>query len=405
MYTAFFIAHRIRKANKKAFTTLVQRIGTVSVALGLSSLLLAFLVISGFQHNVEEKLTSFQGQFQIFKYSLSRSLEEPPISVAKVQGIQQAFANHIQHIQAFAHKVVLVQTKDNLEGIVLKGIDLQHTYPQINQYLSGGVFMSSNDPKYAQEIVLSTVSANKLNVQIGDEVTICIFQQTPRYRKLKVVGLYNTYIEEIDEKVALCDIRLLQYLNNWTPDLVGGYDVFTHSKQPNWALGDELLDWLGYDLDIKSIRQAYPAIFDWLAIMKKDILVFLTLILLVANSNIICIVLIQIMERTNMIGLLKSMGATDGLIYKVLLWNNIRLILKGMFWGNLIGLGLAILEDHFKFIKLDPTYYHTTYIPIAWNLKTIVYLNLTLFGLISLVLLISIGIIAKIRPISTIQLR
>lgn len=405
MYTAFFIAHRIRKANKKAFTTLVQRIGTVSVALGLSSLLLAFLVISGFQHDVEEKLTSFQGQFQIFKYSLSHSLEEPPISVAKVEGIQQAFANHIQHIQAFAHKVVLVQTKDNLEGIVLKGIDLQHTYPQINQYLAAGAFMSSNDPKYAQEIVLSTVSASKLNVQIGDEVTICIFQQTPRYRKLKVVGLYNTYIEEIDDKVALCDIRLLQYLNNWTPDLVGGYDVFTHTKQPNWSLGDELLDWLGYDLDIKSIRQAYPAIFDWLTIMKKDILVFLTLILLVANSNIICIVLIQIMERTNMIGLLKSMGATDGLIYKVLLWNNIRLILKGMFWGNLIGLGLATLEHHFKFIKLDPTYYHTTYIPIAWNLKTILFLNLTLFGLVSLVLLISIGIIAKIRPISTIQLR
>jgi len=405
LYTAFFIARRIRKADKKAFTTLVQKIGTISVALGLAALITAFLVIQGFQDNMEEKLTSFQGQLQIFKYSLSHTMEEPPISTTKVKGLQEAFPTNIQQLQAFAHKTVLIQANDNLEGIALKGIDLEHVYPQFNQYIVAGSLMTPSQSKYNHEILLSTKSAAKLDVKIGDSVTVCILQQTPRYRKLKVVGLYATYIEAIDEKVALCDLRLLQHLNNWLDNVVGGYDVFLKEKQADQLLMDQMLDWLGYDLDIKSIQQAYPAIFDWLAIMKKDILVFLTLILLVANSNIICIVLIQIMERTNMIGLLKSMGATDKLIYQVLLWNQMHLILKGMWWGNLIGLGLASLQYYFKFIGLDPTYYHITYIPIAWDLKTILALNLGLFALVSSVLLVSVGIIAKIRPINTIQLR
>jgi lipoprotein-releasing system permease protein len=405
LYTAFFIARRIRKANKKAFTTLVQKIGVVSVALGLTSLILSFLVTAGFKKDVEQKLTSFQGQFQIFKYSLSPSIEGASMSAIKVQNIQEAFPGYIQQIQAFAYKIILVQAKDNLEGIVLKGIDLNHNYPGCNQYLVDGNWMTPNKLKYNYEIILSTKSATKLNVKIGDEVTICILQETPRYRKLKVVGLYATHIEEVDEKIALCDLRLIQHLNNWPDNIVGGYDVFLKDNQSGQLNSDQLLDWIGYDLDVKSIQEAYPAIFDWLAIMKKDIIIFLALILLVANSNIICIVLIQILERTNMIGLLKSIGATDMLIYRVLLWNNMHLILKGICWGNLIGLGLAFLQYHFKFITLDPTYYYIPYIPIVWNFKTILFLNLTLFSLVSLVLIVSIGIIAKIKPIKSIQQR
>ncbi|ACE05523.1 protein of unknown function DUF214 [Candidatus Amoebophilus asiaticus 5a2] len=405
MHTAFFIARRIRKANKKAFTTLAQRIGMLSVALGLAILLLAFLVINGFQKNVEEKLTSFQGQYQVFKYSLSRSIEEPPIPTSKVQGIQEAFPNHIKSIQAFIHKTVLIQSKENLEGIILKGVEPQAKYAPFTHYLVAGNLMTPRQSKYNHEIVLSTTTAAKLNVQIGDQVTICILQETPRYRKLKVVGLYTTHLEGLDEKIALCDIKLLQHLNNWPDNLVGGYDIFLKEPHHNTLLTDKFLDWLGYDLDVKNIEQAYPAIYDWLAMMKKDVLIYLILILLVANSNIISIVLIQIMERTNMIGLLKTMGATDSLIYRILLWNNMYLILKGMWWGNLIGIGLAFLQYYFKILQLDPTYYYIAYVPIAWDYKTIVVINLLLFILVSAVLLVAISIIAKVKPIKSIQLR
>jgi lipoprotein-releasing system permease protein len=405
LYTAFFIARKIRKANKKAFTTLVQRIGTVSVALSLATLLISFLVINGFQENVEKKLISFQGQYQIFKYSLNKSIENPPISISKVQGIQEAFPDHIQSIQAFIHKTVLLKTSESLEGIALKGMDIQAGDLFFIQYLVAGKWMTPGQHKYNHEIVLSTVTAAKLNVQVGEQVTICVLQQAPRYRKLKVVGLYTTSLEELDQKIALCDIRLLQHLNNWPEDLVGGYDVFLKNTRPDSSLTERFLEWLGYDLDIKSIQQAYPAIFDWLAIMKKDVFIYLILILLVANSNIISIVLIQIMERSNMIGILKAIGATDNLIYRILLWNNMHLIIKGMLWGNLIGIGLAALQSYFKFLCIDPMYYYVAYIPIAWNYKTILAINLLLFMLVSVVLLVAVSIIAKVRPIKSIQLR
>lgn len=405
MHTAFFIARRIRKANKKAFTTLVQRIGTVSVALGLATLLISFLVINGFQKNVEKKLTSFQGQYQISKYSLNRSIEEPPIPISKVQGIQEAFPDYIQTIQPFIHKTVLIQTKEALEGMVLKGVEIQADDSPFVQYLVAGRLMTPGQTKYNHEIVLSTATAAKLNVQVGDQVTICVLQETSRYRKLKVIGLYTTSLEELDQKIALCDIRLLQHLNNWPDNLVGGYDVFLRNLYTDQLLTNKFLDWLGYDLDIKNIEQAYPAIFDWLSIMKKDVLIYLILILLVANSNIISIVLIQIMERTNMIGILKTMGATDNLIYRILLWNNMHLIVTGMLWGNLIGIGLAALQSYFKFLRVDPTYYYIAYIPITWDYKTIIAINLLLFILVSVVLLVAISIIAKVKPIKSIQLR
>lgn len=404
----FFIARRIRQSPRQAFTTLVQKMGTLSVALGLATLLIAFLVIKGFQQDVEKKLTSFQGQLQIFKYSLNQSIEEPPIATAQVQGLLAAFPDYIQDIQAFTHKTVLIQGQETVEGIVLKGVDIQHASSAFNQYMVEGQLLASRQAAYSHEILLSKKAAAKLHVQIGDQLVICFLQEKPRYRKLQVVGLYATHIEAIDAQVALCDIRLLRQLNNWPEDYVGGYDVFLKDHLPLSAIqpiADQLLEWLGYDLDVKSTQQAYPAIFDWLAMMKRDTLIFLCLILLVANSNIICIVLIQMMERTRMIGILKTLGATDSMILRIFLWNNLQLIGRGMLWGNGIGLGVAALQTYGKFLRLDPTYYYTTYVPIAWDLTTMVGLNVLLFILVSFVLLVAVVIIVRVRPIRAMQFR
>lgn len=404
----FFLAKRIRKAPQQAFTNLVQKMATVSVAVGLATLLIAFLVITGFQQDVEKKLTSFQGQLQIFKYSLSQSIEEPPIAAAQVQGLLGAFPAYIQGMQAFAHKTVLIQGKETVEGMVLKGVDIAHASPTFNQYMAAGHLPEAGQSSYSQEVVLSKKAAAKLQVQIGDQVVVCFLQEKPRYRKLQVVGLYATYIEAIDAQVAICDIRLLQQLNNWPQGYVGGYDVFLKDYLPSQAIqsiADQLLEWLGYDLDVKCTQQAYPAIFDWLAIMKRDTFIFLCLILLVANSNIICIVLIQMMERTRMIGILKTLGATDGLILRIFLWNNLQLMGKGMLWGNAMGLGVAALQTYGRFLRLDPTYYYTTYVPIAWDPATILKLNMLLFILVSVVLSIALAITARVRPIGAMRVR
>lgn len=384
---------------------MAHKIGVSSVALGLAIALLAFGVISGFQQNIEQKLTSFRGQLQIIQYSLNRSYEEPPIQVDKVQGIQQAFPAYIKEIQVFAHKTVLLKTAAAVEGVVCKGLAPQVSHERLNNYLTAGRPMVFPQVGYSHEIVLSSKTAARLQLQIGDEVTACMVQQPPRYRKLKVVGIYTTYLEELDEKLAFCDLRLIQRLNGWPDTLVGGFEVFLHDTQQAKEAAEQLADWLAYDLTIKSTEEVYAAIFDWLAIMRKDVLVFLTLILLVASSNIIAIVLIQLMERTAMIGLLQALGATYRQIRHMMFWNNLHMVFKGMFWGNLVGLGLGALQAKCKVIRLDPTYYYIDYVPMVWYGWTILLLNVLVFLLVTVVLMLSVARITKIRPISAMQFR
>jgi len=405
LQTITFIASRTYQSSGKAFTNLSQKIGSISTTLGLAALLLAFLVMNGFQKEITHKLTTFQGQFQILQYARYPTIDESPIPTSSVTSVTATFPDSIQDIQAFIHQVALVQSDEVAEGIFLKGVDVVQRASNLHQYIVMGAMLSSSEtPNH--EIVLSKQMADKLNVSVGSEIIICIYQQKPRYRKLKIVGLYATHVEAIDTQIALCDLRLLQKLKNWSYDCVGGYDVFLKSHVPFTSISliaDQVLDWLAHDLDVRNTAEAYPAIFDWLMMMKRDIILFLCLILLVSNSNIICIALIQIMERTRMIGILKTLGATDSMILGIFLWQNLKVIGKGMLCGNLLGLGLAALQTYGKVIQLNPTYYYTTALPIGWHWGWIVGMNIILFLLVMIVLLLSLLIIARYRPIKTVH--
>jgi lipoprotein-releasing system permease protein len=401
----FFIAQRLGKANKKTFTALAQRVGIWSVALGLTTILLSFLVINGFEKNIEHKLTHFQGELQLFKYSIHRTIEEIPLPTSKISHLRETFPA-IESLTAFAHKTVLLQSKEATEGVVCKGIDLQASPHEAYQaYITAGRYLDPTPTPYSHEIILSTTLANKLQVQVGDTLMACVMQPTLRYRKLKIVGLYNTHVEELDQKIALCDLQLIQRLNSWPDSLVGGYDIFLQHGVAKSSLADSLLDWLGYDLEIRTLEEAHPAIFDWISLMKKDVWVFLSLILLVAYSNIICIVIIQTIEKASMIGLLSAMGASKRLIQGILLWNNAKVILYGMLVGNALGLGLAKLQDTFQFLHLDPSYYYIPYVPIAWSWKAIIALNALLITLLALVLCIALALVTRARPMDNISLR
>lgn len=404
--TITFIASRTYPSSGKAFTSLAQKIGVVSTTLGLAALLVSFLVMNGFQQEVTKKLTTFQGQFQIFKYSLHPALDEAPIPTIAVKSLSAAFPDYIQDIQAFIHQVALIQSAEVSEGIILKGVDLAQGSSHFDEYIVAGEMLPSAESAISQEIVLSKQLAEKLNVGVGSQIIICVFQQKPRYRKLKVVGLYATHIEAIDTQIALCDLRLLQRLKNWSDDAVGGYDVFLKPNIPFTSIAyvsEQVLDSLAYDLDVRNISQAYPAILDWLMMMQRDIMLFLCLILLVSNSNIICIALIQVMERTRMIGILKTLGARDSTVLGIFLWQNLKVIGKGMLWGNALGLGVAALQTYGKVIKLNPTYYYTTYLPIGWHWRGIMVMNGMLFLLVMCVLLLSLIVIARYRPMKAVR--
>jgi lipoprotein-releasing system permease protein len=405
LYTPYFIARRLRKVPHKAFTKIVHRIGVISVALGLATTLIAVLTMRGFQENIEKKLTNFSGHLQVTKYSLNRSYEEPPLEKHKLQGLKQAFPNAINTTKAFAHKALLLKTAEDIEGIVCKGLDPEATHDHLSTYLTAGQLIHFKRQGYNQDIVLSTQTAHRLRVQVGDEVIAYVMQHPPRYRKLRVVGLYSTHIVELDEKLAFCDLRLIQRLNNWSDNLVGGYEIFLHDPRQTQATADQLIALLDYDLGVKTTANEYAAIFDWLDIVRKNALIFMVLILLVSSSNLVSIVLIQMMERTSMIGILKTLGASDGQIRRIMLWNNLRMVGLGVFWGNLIGIGLCTLQRHYKPISLNPTYYYTNYVPIAWDWGVILGLNLLTLVVVTTVLLVSIALIVRLRPIRAIRFR
>ena len=375
------------------------------MALGLATTLVAFLTMKGFQQNIEQKLTGFSGHLQVTKYSLNRSYEFPPWDKSKLQGLQQEFPGYIQAIKAFAHKTLLLQASHEVEGIVCRGLDPEARHENLQIYLTAGRMIAFSPQGYSQELVLSNQTANRLNVQVGDQVMACVIEQSPRYRKLKVVGLYTTSIADIDEKIAFCDLRLIQRLNNWPETLVGGYEIFLHHLGQTKEVAAKMFAWLDHDLGIQTTQNAYAPIFDWLAIVRKNVLIFMTLILLITSSNLASIVLIQMMERTSMIGLLKALGATNRQIQQIMLWNNMHLVAKGLFGGNLIGIGLCALQHYTKFLALDPTYYYTKHVPIAWNWHIIVSLNLLTFAVATTVLVLSIAIIARIRPLQAIHFR
>ncbi len=375
------------------------------MALGLATTLIALLTMMGFQQEIEQKITNFSGHLQVSKYSLDRSYEAPPLERSKLEGLKQAFPSYIKEVKAFAHKAMLLKAAKAMEGVVCKGLDLQATHENLYTYLIAGQLLSCEQQGYSHDILLSAKTANRLNVQVGDEVVACVVQQPPRYRKLKVAGLYNTYIEDLDEKFAFCDLRLIQRLNNWPEHLVGGYEVFLNNVHQTKEVADKVLDWLDYDLDVQTTQSKYAAIFDWLVIVRKNALIFVVLILLVTSSNLASIVLIQMMERTSMIGILKALGASDRQIQHIMLWNNLYMVAQGMFWGNLVGLGFCVLQSHFKLLCLDPTYYYVNYVPIFWDWCTILELNALTFMVVTIVLLLSITIIVKLRPIRAIQFR
>ncbi|MEL6606920.1 MAG: FtsX-like permease family protein [Bacteroidota bacterium] len=398
-----FIARRLRQAPQKAFTRIVYQIGIVSVALGLTTILIAFSVMEGFRQNITQKLTGFGGHLQVIKYSLNRTHEEPPIHQSKLRELQQAFPTMIHAAKAFAHKAMLLQKAEDLEGVVCKGLDPVATHENLAPYLTAGRLIDFSGQSYSHEVVLSKRTADRLQVQVGEEIMACIIQQQPRYRKLRVVGLYATHIEELDEQLVFCDLRLIQRLNNWPADWVGGYEVFLQNHDETQAAADQIRTWIDYDLGVRTTEREYAAIFDWLRIVQKNALIFMVLILLVMCSNLASIVLIQMMERTQMIGVLKTLGASNSQIQRTMLWNNLYMVGQGMLWGNLGGIGLFALQYYTHFITLDPVYYHIDHVPMAWSRHTMGGLNVLTLGVAFTTLLVAIGVIVRLRPVKALK--
>jgi lipoprotein-releasing system permease protein len=276
-------------------------------------------------------------------------------------------APYVERWQYYAYKAGLLKTEEEVQGVIIKGIDEKFDSAYFSKNLISGRFPNISGEGYSTEVALSKKIANYLKLEDGDEVLIYFVQNPPRFRKLQITGIYETGLEEFDERIVLGDLDLIRRINGWEGEEVGGIEVFVDQESNIEAAENFLFDRLDFDLFVEKVSDRYLQIFDWLSLLNRNVLILLILILFVACFSMVSILLILIMERTRMIGMLKAMGATNRQIREVFFSTGWRLILKGLGWGNFIGLGLAALQYHFHLVPLDPVTYYMSYVPLAFD--------------------------------------
>ena len=397
-----YISEKISGVKSGSFTASVTKIAIISIAAGIAIMIVSFAILEGFRDEIRNKIFSFGAHLQISRYDTNNSYEGAPISVNIGISEDDSIAG-VKQIQAYARKTAIVKSEDEVLGVVLKGVGKDYDMGSMKQNLDDGQLLSYNDTTSSKDVMLSRRVAEKLKLKVGDEAIFYFIQNPPRARKLKVSGIFNTGLEEFDEVFVIGDIKLIRELNNWPDSIAGGMEVMLTDYNKIDQVADEVFEKMNYDLQLEKITDRHAQLFDWLQLLRKNVVIFLVLIVFVATFNMVSTVFIMIIERINMIGVLKAVGATDAQIRKVFYFRGLHLTLRGMLWGNIIGIGFCAIQYYFKIIPLDPENYYMDTVPISWNFGIIVVLNLITLAMTMLAILIPAAMVARIKPVKAIK--
>ncbi|MEX0884309.1 MAG: FtsX-like permease family protein, partial [Cyclobacteriaceae bacterium] len=367
-------------------------------------MIISFLILGGFQRVISDKVFSFTGHYQVHRFVMSQSLDDSPTSMDGFFYTHFKDYDFIRHVQGYANKPGLLKGEEEVEGVMMKGIGPDFDSLSFMPSMVKGRFIRfSENGSATNEVILSTKIARKMLLDVGDRATLYFVQDPPRFRRVDVVGLYETFLEDFDDKVILGDIHTIRVLNDWDRDQVGGFEVFLHDPAKIDFYEETIYDLTDYDLRLVKATDKYLQIFDWLELLNNNVYVFLGLILFVAAFNMVSILFILIMERTSMIGMLKALGSKNIQIRRIFIWNGLRIIGRGMLLGNLIGLGFGFLQQETRLIKLNPENYYMDFVPVLWNWPIILGLNVLILFITTAVLFIPAMIISNVNPIKTIK--
>ena len=377
-------------------------------------MIISVAIVTGFKSTIRNKVIGFGAHLQIVNYEINSSYEMSPIQknldcvprIKKIEGIK--------HIQAFAIKSGIIKTKDKVQGVVIKGVGSDFDWSFFKENLVEGSTFTVNDDSATSKVLISQYFANLLNLKVGQHFTTSFIPKSTtesiRYRVFTVSGIYCTNLEEFDKKMILADISHVQKLNNWDKNHIGGYEISINDFDQLLPLSDKVQDEVGYGflpdgskLKLQSITELNPQIFDWLSLIDMNVWVILILMILVAGMNMISGLLVIILEKTNMIGILKSLGARNVSIRKIFLYNAVFIVGWGMFWGNLLGIGICVLQYYLKIIPLDAQSYFISYVPINLHVTHLLFLNVGTIIATVLMLLLPSYIITGINPATAIK--
>jgi lipoprotein-releasing system permease protein len=405
--TELFIAKRLVKEH--SFQGLIaqrmSKIATISIAISTAVMVLAISIVIGFKKEIREKVTGFSAPIQITKLALNNSLETAPLNKDWVPISNLEKISNVKSIHPYTIKAGIVKTNEEIQGIILKGVDSTYDWSFFASNLVEGRLPNYKGSNTSDEVLISRTNASKLRLKLGDKVKTYFVQKPFRMRSFKIVGIYDSKFQEFDSKFVISDLRHTQKLNQWNSDQYAGFEILLNDFNTIKETSQQVVDIAGYRmfkdgsrLRVENIKESMSNIFDWLNLQDTNALVVLTLMTFVAAINMITGILILLLDRIRMIGILKALGMSPKSLRQVFIYLSSSIVIKGLLWGNIIGFSLSVIQKYTGVVKLEESTYYLSCVPISISIPSILLLNVVTFLLLALFMLIPLLIINKISP-------
>jgi lipoprotein-releasing system permease protein len=402
-----FIARRVAFNSQHSFSRFIIRLAIAATAISVMAMILTIAFTKGFQYAIASKMYSFSGHIHVQRFEPEKSAlaEETPVKIN--DSVLSIIKNdpEVESVSAFATKDAILKGPESFEGLKLKGVPPEYSFNHLQNFLQSGRWIHFPDSGYSNEINISSFTANQLKLKTGDKLFTYFIQAdgSKRVRPMVVAGIFKTGIEYYDQVNALVDIRLIQRLNNWSSGEIGGYEIFIKDYMMADSVSNRIFDKLPHLWNSRSITEIYGNIFDWLNLHDTTVVIVIIIMVLVAILNLVTCLIILLLERTQMIGLLKSLGSPDRLIQRVFLYHGALITFGGIILGNIAGLLICWLQQRYGFIKLpEETYFiSTAAVKISWLQICLVNAG-TFIVCFAVLLLPSFFIIRKLSPVKAI---
>lgn len=400
---SFFIAKKTGFRSSSPQSGLVTRIAVSVVASSLAIMIISVAVVFGFKKEINKKVSGFNADIQLMVLNVNNTFENPPLGpVSKLKNTITAIQG-IKTVNEFVTKSAIINTGNDIQGIVLKGINKNYDTAFIHSVLTSGTCLTFLDSLPCNGLMVSTFLANKLRLNVGSSIPVFFIQQPVRVRKLMVTGIYETGMEDYDEIYAWCDIRHLQKINNWNDELASGLEINVTDPSQITRINEKINSIIDVSLAARTMPEIYPQIFDWLNLLDMNVQIIIILMILVAGISMVTTLLIIILEKTSMVGLLSALGSRIFQIQKVFLYKAGYLILTGMLLGNFVGIGACMVQQKFGIIRLPKQDYYMTTVPIHLTITDLLYINLGAFGICLLIMLLPVQLVARISPVKALR--
>lgn len=401
----YFIAKRIigTKSYKSSISAPIIKIGITAIAIGIIVMLIAIATGTGLQQKIRDKAVAFNGHITVSNFDSNRSEEsQVPVSLDEEFYSKVLNIEGVTHFQAVAAKFGIIRTENDFEGVVMKGVGNDYDWQYFKEFLVDGT-LPSYEKGTNNDVLISQYLVNRLDLAVGSSFQMFFMKnegnQVPSIRKFNIVGVFNSGFQELDETYFIGDIKHVQRLNKWKSKEVGNFEVFIRDHSDLTVIAEEIYKNTPSHMNTTTVAEKYASIFEWISIFDNNTNGIILIMIFVAGINMITVLLVLILERTPMIGLLKALGARNFSLRRLFLYNASYLILLGMFWGNLIGLGLLYVQQQFGLFPLNPDVYYVTQVPVNITFTHVIMLNLGTFSLCLLMLLIPSIVISRISPI------